>query len=254
MAKVTLCGIAYDVQSGQEDLHMALSHVGRDVFVVCTPNAEIAGRALRDAALCDAVATADLVLPDGDGVVLAGKLAGRQIPCRRTGVGLAMDLLAAADARGLRVYLLGGTQETVALAASYVRARYPGLVLCGKHHGYFNVSDTENDMVIDEIQSARPDITLVCMGAPRQELWMADNRHRLPVGVYGGFGGVLTLLAKKTRRAPRIWQRLHLEWLYRTLREPARLRRLTVIPPYLWRAWRSRGDEGCRKDGTGGKG
>lgn len=240
MAKVELCGIYYDVQSPAEDLAQALSHVGRSVCMVCTPNAEIAGRALQSRQLRDAIGGAELVLPDGDGVVLAARLAGREIPHRRTGVAFASALLAEANARGLRVYLLGGTAETVASASVQIRAAYPNLVLCGAHNGYFNMYDRENDALIEELAVVRPDITLVCMGAPRQELWMAENKHRLPCGVYGGFGGVLDLFAGRACRAPRLWQRLHLEWLYRVACQPARLPRLMVIPRFLFCAWRSR--------------
>ena len=240
MREIHLCGISYAVQTPEADLAQALAAVGREVCVICTPNAEIAGRALRDARLRDAIATADLVLPDGDGVVLASRLAGNRIPVRRTGVELALLLLAAAEKSGLRVYLLGGTEENLRAASERVKQAYPNVVLCGIHNGYFNMNNSENNVVLEDIRRARPDITLVCMGAPRQEIWMAENRHRLPLGVYGGFGGVLDLLAGRTRRAPRLWQRLHLEWLYRVLCQPGRIRRLGVIPPYLFAAWRSR--------------
>lgn len=249
MGKVYVCGIGYDVQSPEEDLARVLACVGRSVCVICTPNAEIAGRALGDARLRAAISSADLVLPDGDGVVLAGRLAGRNIPCRRTGVELALALLAAADRQQLRVYLLGGTEEALGAAVTQVKRQYPNAVLCGTHNGYFNMYDTENNAVLEDITRARPDITLVCMGAPRQEIWMAENRTRLPCGVYGGFGGVLDLLAGRARRAPLPWQRLHLEWLYRVMRQPARLARLRVIPSYLFAAWRSRTVSECGGDG-----
>ena len=101
MREIHLCGISYTVQTPESDLAQALAAVGREVCVICTPNAEIAGRALRDARLRDAIATADLVLPDGDGVVLASRLAGNRIPVRRTGVELALLLLAAAEKSSL---------------------------------------------------------------------------------------------------------------------------------------------------------
>ena len=245
MREIHFCGITYTVQSPEADLAYALSYVGRGVCVVCTPNAEIAGRARRDTRLRDSIAGADLVLPDGDGVVLASRLAGCPIPERRTGVALALALLAAAEERGLRLYLLGGREECLRAAAERVKRAYPHITLCGQHNGYFNMNDVENDALIEDIVRARPDITLVCMGAPRQEIWMAENRHRLPHGVYGGFGGVLDLLAGATHRAPQLWQRMRLEWLYRVLCQPGRIRRLWVIPPFLWAAWRGRALSRC---------
>lgn len=240
MHNVTVCNLTYVIETPQADLAAALAAVGTRTFLVTTPNAEIAARARKDALLAEAICSSDLVLPDGDGVVLAARLAGKPRFVRRAGADFALALLDAANARNLRVYLLGGTEDAVTRAAAEIQKTYPSLLLCGKHNGFFNVYDSENDAVIQDIQRAKPDITLVCMGAPRQEVWMYKNRDRLPRGVYGGFGGVLDMLAGHTRRAPLAWQRLHLEWLYRTLKEPRRVVRLLPLVGYFLAARRSR--------------
>ncbi|MBO8142323.1 MAG: WecB/TagA/CpsF family glycosyltransferase [Firmicutes bacterium] len=197
---------------------------------VVTVNPELIMHAARNPGVARAVREADLVVPDGIGVVWASRVFGRPVPERVPGVELAGALLGLAAARGFRVFLLGAEPGVAEEAARRAKRRHPRLVVAGVHHGYFGPE--QEPAVLDLIRRARPDIVLVGMGAPRQELWIARHRHRWSVPLAVGVGGTLDVLSGRVARAPRWMQRAGLEWLYRLLRQPARIRRAAALPRF----------------------
>jgi N-acetylglucosaminyldiphosphoundecaprenol N-acetyl-beta-D-mannosaminyltransferase len=116
-------------------------------------------------------------------------------------------------------------------AAHKLSERYPNLQIVGTHHGYFRPS--ESDRITELIEAAQPDMVLVGLGVPRQELWMRANRQKIRTAVLMGVGGCFDVWAGARRRAPRSWQRVGLEWLYRLLQEPRRLVRVSTIPLFV---------------------
>jgi len=200
--------------------------------IVVTPNSTSLIMAGRDPNLLSAYAQADLVLPDGIGVVWASRILGAPLSERVTGVDLAERLLSRAGASGMRVFLLGGRPGVAARAAVRLMARYPGLKIVGTHHGYFE----DDDEVIRRIAGVNPELVLVGMGVPRQERFMLNARGKLAGTVMIGVGGALDLFAGDCRRAPEGWQRLGLEWFYRLLHEPHRIARVLSIPVFIGRA------------------
>ncbi len=209
---------------------------GTRARIVVTPNSTSLIKAGEDPELLSAYAQADLVLPDGIGVVWASRLLGVPLSARVTGVDLAQRLLSRAAGSGVRVFLLGGRPGVAARAAIRLKARYPGLAIVGTHHGYF----ADHDAVVEKIADAKPDLVLVGMGVPRQERFMLTARGRLPGTVMIGVGGALDLFAGECRRAPEGWQRLGLEWLYRLLHDPRRIVETLSIPRFIGRtlsAW-----------------
>ncbi len=201
-----------------------LKEKGRGRIVV-TPNSASVIKAERNPALFTAYKQADLVLPDGIGVVWASRLLGTPLPTRVTGVDLVERILSRVGASGTRVFLLGGRPGVAARAAVRLKARYPDLIVVGTHHGYFH----NDDKVIKTIAAANPDLVLVGMGVPRQELFMLTARERLPGAVMIGVGGTLDLFAGDCRRAPIIWQRFGLEWLYRLFQNPRRITEVFMV-------------------------
>lgn len=200
--------------------------------IVVTPNSASLIKASKAPDLFSAYAQADLVIPDGIGVIWASRLFGTPLSARVTGVDLAERLLSRAGASGTRVFFLGGRPGVAARAAARLKAQYPGLTVVGAHHGYF----ADDNEVIGKIAGAKPDLVLVGMGVPRQERFMLNARGRLAGTVMIGVGGALDLFAGDCRRAPKGWQQLGLEWFYRLIHDPRRIVKVLLIPRFIGRA------------------
>ncbi len=162
----------------------------------------------------------------------------RPLPEAMAGVDFTWEMLRALAGSGRSVYLLGGTAEESVGAAQAIRERLPSLTITGARHGYFRSPDTE--AVIEAINAAPPDVLLVAMGFPRQEEWIARNLQRLNVRVAVAEGGSFSFLSGATPRAPRWMRRAGLEWLFRLLRQPSRLRRQLALPVFVWLVLRQR--------------
>ncbi|HNQ21950.1 MAG TPA: WecB/TagA/CpsF family glycosyltransferase [Phycisphaerae bacterium] len=177
--------------------------------------------------LDQAVRTADMILADGISVVWAARLLRRSLPERVTGIDLMYRLLERGSERGWRVFCLGATEEVLAEVVRCINARYPGVVVAGQHHGYFKSEDETG--VANAIRAARPDMLFVAMSSPRKEEFLARFNGELDVPLCHGVGGSFDVMAGKVKRAPRIWQRLGLEWLYRVVQEPGRMWRRYLV-------------------------
>jgi N-acetylglucosaminyldiphosphoundecaprenol N-acetyl-beta-D-mannosaminyltransferase len=127
------------------------------------------------------------------------------------------------------VYLFGAKPGVAEAAAKTLIQAYPGLRICGTHDGYFS----DDGPILTDIRESRPDLVLVCLGAPKQELWMAENVSKLNVRLMAGLGGSLDVFAGNVKRAPKAWQRLGLEWLYRLIKEPRRIKRMIKLPLFV---------------------
>jgi N-acetylglucosaminyldiphosphoundecaprenol N-acetyl-beta-D-mannosaminyltransferase len=174
-----------------------------------------------DAGLRDAVLSSDVIFADGASVVWASRLLGAPLPERVAGIDLMTGLLARGNTRGYRVFCLGATEEVLAATVARIRAEYPGVDVVGYHHGYYKRSEEER--VAGLIAAAEPDILFVAMTSPKKEEFIARWNDDLKVPVCHGVGGSFDVMAGKVKRAPELWQRLGLEWLYRVKQEPGRL-------------------------------
>lgn len=235
---VTILGVPFSRLNFEESLvrivqHLRDRHAGRVVGLmhVVTANAEIVVEAQTNSRLMKVLRSADLVTPDGIGVVLASRLLGLRIPERVTGFDLLVRLLSHAESEGWRVFFLGAKPDVIKAARTRVLEHWPRLSLA-VHHGFFEPED--NERIVGMINSYGADLLFVGMGAPRQDLWIDRNRSRLRVGVAMGVGGCFDVLAGRVRRAPRIWQRFGLEWLYRLIRQPSRWRRVMRLPRFVY--------------------
>jgi N-acetylglucosaminyldiphosphoundecaprenol N-acetyl-beta-D-mannosaminyltransferase len=203
----------------------------RAPFTVAGANAWVVTLAEKNQSLQEALRSADMVLPDGMGVVLASRFLGSHIPERVTGGDLMEQMCAEAARFGFRVFLLGGPPGVAAMAGANLARRYPGLKICGTYcpdPGFENDPD-ELEHVREAIREASPDLLCVGLGSPKQELWMRENRRLLDVGVIFAVGAALERQAGLRRRAPRWMQRMALEWLFRLMLEPRRLWRRYLL-------------------------
>ncbi len=240
--KVEVCGLAFTAQNLVSCVDWCCDCMQqRTSAIIHTLNAQALVMAQKQA-LHDLFASADLIVPDGDGVLLAGYLEHRQkgLLQKIAGIDLLCAILARCAQEGYRVYLLGGKAGVAQAAANRLQSAMPHLCICGTHHGYFE----NDDAMAEEIASVRPDFVAVCMGMPRQEQFM--RRYRETIGcVMGGFGGSLDVLSGQAARAPRWVQKVHGEWLYRVLRQPSRVGRLKGYPSlYASVFWKNRSAAG----------
>ncbi|MBQ9747896.1 MAG: WecB/TagA/CpsF family glycosyltransferase [Clostridia bacterium] len=242
MSKLSILKIPYDNVTMSEALCLASDALGKDgVTAVVTPNAEIAYLCLKDEQILETICDADIILPDGAGVILASELIGTPLREKVAGVEFGEALLRLAAKRGKSVYLLGGKPSVADLASEKLRAKYPALHICGTHDGYFDKEGAENDAVIDAVNRSGAEILLVCFGAPAQEIWLRNNRERLTaVRLAACLGGSLDIYAGTAKRAPDIFIKLRLEWLARLIQSPSRLPRMMRLPKYIFAAVKER--------------
>lgn len=204
---------------------------------VFTPNPEILLLADRDSDFHSLLSSAELLLPDGIGVLLGARLCGKRLPARLTGIDSAEWLLSFAARHSLRVFLLGGRRGVADEAARTLKKKLPHLTICGTHHGYFDKTQgsSENTAVLEKLQKASPDLLFVCFGAPAQERWIAENADAIPsLRLCMGLGGALDVWSGRTKRAPKLFQSIGLEWLWRSFCDRKRIRRLSAIPKFLY--------------------
>ena len=229
--KIDVMGLKFDSMTMDEALSRAEALLrGDKAAYVVTPNAEIAYEALHDVQLREMLNGADLMLPDGAGVVLASKLLRTPVKQKVAGVDFAAGLLGVLERNGQSLYLLGGKPGIGELAAQKMLEAHPQLCIAGIADGYFR----DEASVIEKINASGADALFVCLGAPKQERFMVQHQQELHVHLMAGLGGSLDAFAGTVQRAPAWMIRLNLEWLYRLIREPKRFRRMLRLPKYLW--------------------
>ena len=232
---VYLCGVRVDNVTLTEAVELALSE--KSPCFVVTPNAVMLDACRRDARRAALLNRSDLSLADGAGVTLCANRMGTPLCERVAGIAFGEALLELAAKDGLRVFLLGGGDGVAQMAAERLSRRYDGLQVCGSYWGYFEKHGEEDRRVVDLIRAARPDILFVCFGFPLQEEWIASHLHLLEnVRVIAGLGGALDVWSGKIKRAPAFVSAVGMEWAWRMLREPRRLKHLpALVRCALWR-------------------
>lgn len=229
--KIDVMGVWFDNVTMDEALEKAKEILaGEKARYVVTPNAEIVYESMRSEEFCTLLNDAALVLPDGAGVVLGSKILKTPLKEKVAGVDFADHLLGLLAETGGSVYLLGSKPGIAELAAEKMLEKHPGLTIAGMADGYFK----EEAPVIEKINAAKPDVLFVCLGAPKQERFMAAHADALQVKLMAGLGGSLDSFAGTVKRAPKWMIDLSLEWLYRLLKEPKRFGRMLRLPKFLW--------------------
>ena len=228
--RTDIMGVGFDDLTLDEAAEKGAALLREEGFhYVVTPNPEIVDRARREEPFRQALNGADLVLPDGIGIVYAARLLGRPLRGRCPGIDLAGRLMAHMAESGERLYLLGAKPGVAEAAARNLEEKYPGLTICGTHDGYFK----EDGPVVAAIRQSGADVVFVCLGAPKQEKWMAKNGAATGARLLCGLGGSLDVFAGVVERAPKFWTDHGLEWFYRLCKEPRRIGRMMKLPLFL---------------------
>ncbi len=238
MGKISILGVNFDAISKAEAVERAMERIrgGKKGYVV-TPNSEIVYMARSDAQLKRLLNAATLVLPDGIGIVHAAKILKKPLTEKIAGIEFAADLIGALAKEGRSLFLFGAKPGIAETAAENLKKQYPGLIITGCRDGYFK-NDAE---AIRDINAAgHSDVILVCLGAPKQEIFMKSHLDELNGTLLCGLGGSLDVYAGAVERAPAFYVDHGLEWLYRLKKEPWRAKRMTALPKFLLTVMKSK--------------
>ena len=235
LQRCTIAGVAVDSVSLEDASRLIIEELRQrstaTPFLIMGANAQLVTLAQQDTRLFDALHASALNVPDGISVVLASRCLGGKIPIRVPGGELMESLCSKAARHGLSVLLLGGLPEAAALASRHLQKRYPALSVAGTYcppRG-FERDPMERAHIRQMIAEAAPDILFVAFGAPKQEIWMHENCHTLPIGAAMSVGAAFDTQSGLRKRAPRWTHKLGIEWLYRLVQEPRRLWRRYLI-------------------------
>jgi len=172
-----------------------------------------------------------IIIPDGIGTVICSKIVRAPVKEKIAGVEVMDSLVKKCEKENQGIYLLGSTKETVDMCNINLRTKYRKLNILGSHDGYFDLDNCED--ILNEIEKACPHVLFVAMGCPRQEMFIAKYMDRLPCKVFMGVGGSFDIIAGNVKRAPKWMINIGMEWLYRVIKEPFRIKRLSSIPKFI---------------------
>lgn len=239
VSTVPIYGIEFS-KMGMDDTvrYLTAAIEARRPTQVITANPIMVMTALEDPAYMQMMQQADLIVPDGAGVVWAAGYVGQPVAERVPGFDLMHRLLAEGEKRGWSAYLLGTTQDVIETAARNLQSKFPGIRIAGVRDGFFGPSEDEE--VVAAIRAAAPDMLFVARSADKQEPWLARYKHELGVPLVMGVGGSFDIIAGKLKRAPVLFQKLRLEWFYRLLQQPSRYKRMLVLPKFAVKVMRDK--------------
>ncbi|NEW08872.1 WecB/TagA/CpsF family glycosyltransferase [Paenibacillus sp. SYP-B3998] len=210
----------------------------RNPHQIITANPIMVMAAQEDPAYLEMMQQAELIVPDGTGVVWAANYVGEPVVERVPGYDLLHELMKVGEARKWKVYLLGASSEVIHAAADRLRADYPSIELVGIRDGYFG-AEQDAEVIADIVQAA-PDLLFVGRSAANQEPWIGKYKEQINIPVMMGVGGSFDVLSGKLKRAPVIFQKLRLEWFYRLLQEPWRYKRMLLLPKFALKVMRDK--------------
>lgn len=236
-SRIDIMGVHFDNLTMEQAVSYAASCMenGNKCRVV-TPGTEHGLACRKDKALLQSINTAQLVIPDSTGVIKASNILKTPLKERVAGIDFAKELCKWMGEHEKKLFLYGAKPEVVKKAAENLKAEYPGLVIAGTLDGYTN--DEEKD--VEFINAAGADALFVCKGAPKQELFMEKYQDTLDCLVLAGLGGSLDIFSGELKRAPEVFIRHNLEWLYRLIKQPSRIKRMIKLPMYLLYAIREK--------------
>jgi len=230
--RITVLNVMIDVVTMKEAVEAVKQFIlQKKSRLVVTPNPEIIMMANKDEQLARIINNADLVVPDGAGVVWAARYQGDVMPERVAGYDLVQNLLIEAMSEKYKIYLFGGAPGIAEKAKKMAEERYPGVQIVGTCNGFFTKQDESE--IVNDIKACQPDVLLVALGVPRQEKWLEEYKEELKVPVSIGVGGTFDVMAGVVKRAPLWMQRSNLEWLFRLLSEPKRAIRMLALPHFV---------------------
>ncbi|MEW9702312.1 WecB/TagA/CpsF family glycosyltransferase [Paenibacillus sp. SI8] len=237
--KVRIYGVPFSKMGMQQTVAYLTGAIQqRKPHHIITANPIMIMAAQEDPAYLRLMQQAELIVPDGTGVVWAANYVGEPVVERVPGFDLLHQLMKVGEPLGWKVYLLGASDEVIQAAAARLQAAYPGIKLVGVRDGYFGAD--QDAEVIQDIVEAAPDLLFVGRSAANQEPWIAKYKAQLGVPVMMGVGGSFDVLSGKLKRAPLLFQKLRLEWFYRLLQEPWRYKRMLLLPKFALKVMRDK--------------
>lgn len=239
--RIEILGVGFDNYTMEEAVAEGMRLVNEPgAHYVVTPNPEIVELCRESEEACRAVNGADLVIPDGIGVIYGAKILGTPLKQKLPGIEFAEHLMEQMAREKKSLYLLGAKPGVAQQAAEKLREKYPGLIITGTHDGYFK----EDGPVVADIRASMADVVFVCLGAPKQELWMEKYGEATGAHLLLGLGGSLDVFAGNVQRAPKVFQKTGMEWFYRLLKQPSRAGRMMRLPLFLVHAAKEKGKGG----------
>ena len=172
-----------------------------------------------------------IIIPDGVGTVLAAKLLKKPVEEKIAGIDVVREVLIKANLEGKSIYLLGAKEEILRKCVENIKLEFPNLKVSGFHNGFFDLNNCDD--IIEDVKMCEPWAIFVAMGSPRQEIFLSKIMNISNTHIFMGVGGVFDIFAGELKRAPKWMISLGLEWLYRVIKEPFRIKRLMVIPKFL---------------------
>ena len=198
---------------------------------IVTADASLVVTAAEDPEFAAIVDRADLVTPDGAGILWATKRLGAPVRAKVSGVDLAARCCALSREKGWRIFFFGAAPGVAEESAARMQARHPGAQIVGFRDGFFQPED--EPQIVAQIQAARPDILLVALGIPKQEKFIRRHKEALGVPVCIGVGGTLDVFSGTARRAPKWMQNVGLEWAYRVASNPKKISKVALLPRFV---------------------
>lgn len=238
MKKVNILNVEFDNMNKQETLELLHSKIkNRTKTFVVTANPEIVMHAVNHSDYMQTIRQADHIIADGAGIIIGSKIIKDPLPERVAGFDLMKELLALANKERLTVFFLGSQETVIKQAVENVKKEFSHLVIGGYHHGFFNKKDNHITQLVKE---ANADLVFVALGFPKQEFWIHKHLPEFDKGIFMGVGGSFDILAGNIKRAPAIWRKLNIEWVYRLIQQPSRWKRMMAIPLFLKKIWQFR--------------
>jgi len=197
---------------------------------VVTANAEIAMYAKKNISYFNIITKADYIVPDGIGIVKGAKILKKEIKERVPGIELMVNLLEIANKFNQKVYFYGAKEEILEKMIEKIKVEYSNINIVGYSNGYIN---DDNNEITNDIINLKPDYIFVAKGAPLQDKWIDKVIQKVDSGLFMGVGGSFDVLSGNVKRAPKIWQKLNLEWLYRIAGDPKRWKRSMELPKFV---------------------
>ncbi len=233
MDSIDILGCRLDLldQDAATEAVLRFAHEDAGAQVV-TLGTEMVVYAQRDPAFRAVINSSALSLCDTVGILTVARRSGAPLRERVTGVELMERLCQRAAVEGLPVYLFGGAEGVAADAAAILEVSFPGLTIAGTRNGFY--TSEEEPAIVETIRNSGTRILFVGLGSPRQEMWLARNVRASGCGAGIGVGGSFDVISGRVKRAPMIWRQLGIEWLYRLIRDPRRLRRQLALPYFIW--------------------
>ena len=228
--RVDVLGVGFDDVTMEQALSRGRELLDREgCHYVVTPNPEIVEACRENVSAMKAVNGADLVLPDGIGVVIGSRILGTPLHERVPGIEFGEGMIAYCAQTGKSVFFLGAKPGVAEQAAEKLRQKYSGLVIAGTRDGYFS----DDADAAESIRKSGAEMALVCLGAPKQELFMANYGAATGAKLLLGLGGSLDVFAGVAQRAPDFFVKHNLEWFYRLIKNPSRIGRMMKLPLFL---------------------